>query len=228
MASHDIPIGSSQVSLASLNERSREIFRQIVESYLATGEPVGSRNLSRILPICAVAGLGAQRDVGPRAARPHLRAAHLGRPAADRTRPALLRRRADGDRRSDRKRPPLDRGAGGRLRRRQIGGDAAHRSLADAVGPDALGRRRAHHQDQSAAQAHRIRAAGAGARAGRAGGRRRPGGKPRAQRAAGPADLGAGRGRQFPQRAYPRQDARPTCAPRSRPRSSRARPSSIN
>ena len=51
MASHDIPIGSSQVSLASLNERSREIFRQIVESYLATGEPVGSRNLSRILPI---------------------------------------------------------------------------------------------------------------------------------------------------------------------------------
>src|SRR5665213_3157356 len=51
LASHDIPIGSSQVSLASLNERSREIFRQIVESYLATGEPVGSRNLSRILPI---------------------------------------------------------------------------------------------------------------------------------------------------------------------------------
>jgi len=37
--------------LAALNERSREIFRSIVESYLATGEPVGSRNLSRILPI---------------------------------------------------------------------------------------------------------------------------------------------------------------------------------
>ena len=51
MASHDIPIGSSQVSLASLNERSREIFRQIVESYLTTGEPLGSRNLSRILPM---------------------------------------------------------------------------------------------------------------------------------------------------------------------------------
>jgi heat-inducible transcriptional repressor len=39
------------VSLASLSERSREIFRQIVESYLTTGEPVGSRNLARILPI---------------------------------------------------------------------------------------------------------------------------------------------------------------------------------
>ena len=51
MASHDVPIGTSQVSLAALNERSREIFRSIVESYLTTGEPVGSRNLARILPI---------------------------------------------------------------------------------------------------------------------------------------------------------------------------------
>jgi heat-inducible transcriptional repressor len=41
----------NQLGLAQLNERSREIFRQIVESYLATGEPVGSRNLSRILPM---------------------------------------------------------------------------------------------------------------------------------------------------------------------------------
>ncbi len=38
-------------ALAQLDERSREIFRQIVESYLATGEPVGSRNLSKILPM---------------------------------------------------------------------------------------------------------------------------------------------------------------------------------
>jgi heat-inducible transcriptional repressor len=51
VASHDVPIGATQVSLAALNERSREIFRQIVESYLTTGEPVGSRNLARILPI---------------------------------------------------------------------------------------------------------------------------------------------------------------------------------
>ena len=51
MASHDLPLASSQLTLAQLNERSREIFRQIVESYLATGEPVGSRNLSRILPM---------------------------------------------------------------------------------------------------------------------------------------------------------------------------------
>ena len=37
--------------LTQLNERSRAIFRQIVETYLATGEPVGSRNLSRHLPM---------------------------------------------------------------------------------------------------------------------------------------------------------------------------------
>jgi len=49
LASHDVPIGATQVSLAQLNERSREIFRQIVESYLATGDPVGSRNLSRLI-----------------------------------------------------------------------------------------------------------------------------------------------------------------------------------
>jgi heat-inducible transcriptional repressor len=38
-------------TIQQLNERSRAIFRQIVESYLATGDPVGSRNLTRYLPI---------------------------------------------------------------------------------------------------------------------------------------------------------------------------------
>ncbi len=37
-------------ALSVLNERSREIFRRVVDSYLATGEPVGSRHLSRLLP----------------------------------------------------------------------------------------------------------------------------------------------------------------------------------
>jgi heat-inducible transcriptional repressor len=49
--SHDVPIGSAEVSLVQLNERSREIFRQIVETYLATGEPVGSRNIARLIPM---------------------------------------------------------------------------------------------------------------------------------------------------------------------------------
>ncbi len=38
-------------AIQQLNERSRAIFRLIVESYLETGEPVGSRNLARTLPI---------------------------------------------------------------------------------------------------------------------------------------------------------------------------------
>ena len=38
-------------SLRQLNERSREIFKRVVETYLETGEPVGSRNLSRGLPM---------------------------------------------------------------------------------------------------------------------------------------------------------------------------------
>jgi heat-inducible transcriptional repressor len=42
---------SSPGALSRLNERSREIFRNIVEVYLANGEPVGSRQLSRILPM---------------------------------------------------------------------------------------------------------------------------------------------------------------------------------
>ncbi|TWG49215.1 MULTISPECIES: heat-inducible transcriptional repressor HrcA [unclassified Aminobacter] len=36
--------------LQSLDARSREIFRMIVESYLRDGEPMGSRHLSRLLP----------------------------------------------------------------------------------------------------------------------------------------------------------------------------------
>jgi heat-inducible transcriptional repressor len=49
--SQDVPIGATQVSLAQLNERSREIFRHIVERYLATGEPVGSRNIAQLIPM---------------------------------------------------------------------------------------------------------------------------------------------------------------------------------
>ena len=42
---------TSQGVLAALNQRSRDIFRRIVDSYLATGEPLGSRSLSRLLPV---------------------------------------------------------------------------------------------------------------------------------------------------------------------------------
>lgn len=41
----------SHPDITKLDERSQQILRQIVESYLLTGEPIGSRNLSRTLPI---------------------------------------------------------------------------------------------------------------------------------------------------------------------------------
>jgi heat-inducible transcriptional repressor len=44
-----LPSAQEQVSL--LDERSREVFRRIVEGYLASGEPMGSRNLARVLPM---------------------------------------------------------------------------------------------------------------------------------------------------------------------------------
>src|SRR6476660_3157624 len=45
------PASDGVVGLRELNERSREIFKRIVKTYLSTGAPVGSRNLSRALPM---------------------------------------------------------------------------------------------------------------------------------------------------------------------------------
>jgi len=45
------PILSNAAVVSQLTDRAREIFRQIVDSYLASGEPVGSRQLSRLLPM---------------------------------------------------------------------------------------------------------------------------------------------------------------------------------
>jgi heat-inducible transcriptional repressor len=39
------------LAISGLPERPREIFRRLVEAYLTTGEPVGSRTLSQRLPI---------------------------------------------------------------------------------------------------------------------------------------------------------------------------------
>jgi len=38
-------------ALAKLDQRSREIFRRLVDSYLQSGEPIGSRHISKILPM---------------------------------------------------------------------------------------------------------------------------------------------------------------------------------
>ena len=179
-------------------------------------------------PDDAVAGLGAQRDGGPGAAGPRLRAAHLRGPAADRTGLALLRRRADAGRRSHRQRPQGDRGAGGRRRHRRIGGLRAQRGLRHAVRTDPRRRRGADGKVEYAAQAHRVRAAGAGARAGGAGVRGRAGREPHPEPAARAAELGADRRPPISSMRASAAARSPRRAPSSTARSRRARPSSTS
>ncbi len=50
-AMQDKPPSPTQTSaLSNLDRRSRDIFKRIVDQYLETGEPMGSRNISRLLP----------------------------------------------------------------------------------------------------------------------------------------------------------------------------------
>ena len=45
-------------TVSELNERSREILRHIVESYVQSGEPIGSRTLSRRREMAVRAAVG--------------------------------------------------------------------------------------------------------------------------------------------------------------------------
>ena len=47
-----------------LNDRARDVFRIVVESYLDTGMPVGSRTISKSSDRQPVAGIDPQRDAG--------------------------------------------------------------------------------------------------------------------------------------------------------------------
>jgi heat-inducible transcriptional repressor len=68
-------------AVVDLNERSREIFRRIVEAYLATGDPVGSRNLSRLIPMtlspASVRNVMADLEATGLIYSPHLSAGRL-------------------------------------------------------------------------------------------------------------------------------------------------------
>jgi heat-inducible transcriptional repressor len=45
------PNPNAKAAYAELDQRSRDIFRRIVEGFLDSGEPMGSRNISKILPV---------------------------------------------------------------------------------------------------------------------------------------------------------------------------------
>ena len=183
MASHDVPIGANQVSLAQLNERSREIFRQIVESYLATGEPVGSRNLARIMPMtlspASVRNVMSDLEQLGLIYAPHTSAGRLPTELGLRFFVDALMQVGDlteSDRRSIEAQVAAA-GSGKSMETVLTEASQMLSGLTRSAGVVLTA------QDQCAAQAYRIRAAGAGARAGRAGRRGRPGRKPRPQRA---------------------------------------------
>ena len=47
MTQHPLPESLASTAVQELNERSREVFRRIVDAYVETGSPVGSRTISR-------------------------------------------------------------------------------------------------------------------------------------------------------------------------------------
>ena len=194
MAHHD-PIGliAPNAGLAQLNERSRDIFRQIVESYLATGEPVGSRNISRLIavPLSPASVRNVMSDLEQLGLiyAPHTSAGRLPTELGLRFFVDALMQIGD---LTEPERQSIQSQLAS-VGARAIGRGGARRGLDAAVGPDPGRGRGADRKIQFAAEAYRIRAAGAGARAGGAGRRRRPGREPRADAAARRSLVGADR-----------------------------------
>ena len=65
---------------SELGERPREVFRHLVDAFLTSGEPVGSRTLSQRLPLSLSPGLDPQCDgrsggAGPASFAPYQRRA---------------------------------------------------------------------------------------------------------------------------------------------------------
>ena len=152
--------------------------------------------------VVAVAGHHPQRDERPRASRPDLCPAYLGRAPADADRPALLRRCLHGARRSLRRGTPRHRGAGARLWLGRDAGTHADRGQPDAVGHVARRRPGARHQERGGAEAHRVHPARADQGAGRDGVAERRCREPRRRPAGRHHRLAAARGLQLPQRPY--------------------------
>ena len=204
MASHDLPLVASQLSLAQLNERSREIFRRIVESYLATGEPVGSRNLSRILPMtlspASVRNVMSDLEQLGLVYAPHTSAGRLPTEFGLRFFVDALMQVGDLTER-DRKAIEAQVAGSGQAKSVEVGAD---RSVCASLRAQPRRRRRADREIEPAIEAHRVRPARARARTRGSRRRGRPGRKSRSQHPGRPANVGADRGRQFPQRPHPR------------------------
>ena len=73
-------------SIGEMSDRARDVFRMVVEAYLESGQPVGSRTISRTSSAQPLAGLDPQRHAGSGGIRPARRAAHLRGADSDRDR----------------------------------------------------------------------------------------------------------------------------------------------
>ena len=209
MVAHHDPIGliAPHAGLAQLNERSRDIFRQIVESYLATGEPVGSRNISRLIavPLSPASVRNVMSDLEQLGLiyAPHTSAGRLPTELGLRFFVDALMQVGDLTE-PERQSIQTQLASVGKAQSVEA---ALGRGLDAAVRPDPGRGGGAHRQIQFAAEAYRIRAAGAGAGAGGAGRRGWPGREPRADAAAGRSLVGADRSHQFSQCADPGANA---------------------
>src|SRR3954447_15600152 len=154
-----------------------------------------------------VARVGAERDGRSRATRPDICAAYFRGPVADRIRFAVLRRRLDAGRRSYRTGATVDPESACIRRQGAIGRGRAWRSVDAAFRPDPRGGGGANGKIEFAAEAHRIRAARAGASTRCARRRGRPGREPGVDVAARGSVFGAHRSQQFSQFADSREDA---------------------
>ena len=109
-----MPAANMPLPITELTSRAREIFRLVVEGYIASGQPVGSKTLAgrgRPQPVASLDPLGARR---PRTARPARRAAYQRRADADRDRAQAVRRWHDARARTQRRGARRDRAAHGR------------------------------------------------------------------------------------------------------------------
>ena len=211
------PIDQARLVASELGERPREVFRHLVDAFLTSGEPVGSRTLSQRLPV-SLSPASIRNVMADLEAMGLLYCAAYQRgPRADREGLAPLRRRPSRSRRTGARRTRHHRSAhdGGRPRRRRRADPGDH----DAVGPVALRRSDRGDQAGSRAQAHRVRRRGARQDAGHHRGRRRPGGKPADRYAAGPAAVRADGSVEL-------SELRGCAAARSKPRAPKSWPTS--
>ena len=195
-------------TLQSLDMRSRDIFRRIVDSYLRDGEPVGSRSLSRMLPSslspATVRNVMSDLEHLGLVYAPHISAGRLPTQKGLRFFVDAFMELGDLSERG----APRHRGAGQGVGQRRDAGADADRGQPVAVGHVARRRPRAHRQQRGGAEAYRVHPARADQGAGRAGvaerRRREPGRRPAGRH----HRLAAARGLELPQRPHTRPHAR--------------------